>query len=57
MFKYFILFYFIFCLNFAFAGITGTPAPKDHKSSTSSSEHQEHHHSEDDQESHHDDNH
>jgi len=57
MFKYFILFYFIFCLNFAFAGITGTPAPKDHKSSTSSSEHQEHHHPEDDQESHHDDNH
>tara|TARA_B100000686_G_scaffold10950_1_gene10987 strand:- start:15789 stop:15965 length:177 start_codon:yes stop_codon:yes gene_type:complete len=51
MFKYFIFFYFIFYFNNAFAGITGTQAPKDHKwSSSSSAEHQENHHAEDDEE-------
>ena len=31
MFKFLLLLYFIFSFNIAFAGITGTPAPKDHK--------------------------
>ena len=54
MLKYILIILFILNFNIAHAGITGTPAPKDHKAVANNSSDEHHEHSDEENDSGHD---
>ena len=54
MIKFLLVIYFILNFSLAHAGITGTPAPKDHKASSNNASDDQHDHSDEDDKHDHD---
>tara|TARA_B100000676_G_scaffold211026_1_gene207298 strand:- start:1435 stop:1611 length:177 start_codon:yes stop_codon:yes gene_type:complete len=54
MFKFILVIFFILNFNLAYAGITGTPAPKDHNAVANNSSDDNHDHNDEDDNSDHD---